>query len=216
AVDLLRCGRLLATWGDRAPHPVRWRPAAVVALLDAGRRAGAHRLAEAELAAARDPLERGRALSLLGRTTGGAAGVPLLAEATRVLAGTPGLDAIEAMGEHGRLLARLGRERAARARLKEACLLAEQAGARRLRDRFAAELRAIGGRVRGQSHGPGALTAGERRTARLAAAGRTNREIAEQLFVTRRAVEMHLTQVYRKLGITGRREIAGAGVDPDM
>ncbi|MEU4806491.1 AAA family ATPase [Actinosynnema sp. NPDC023587] len=211
--DLLRCGRQVARWGERAPHRPPWRVFAVPALLDAGRRTAARALAEAELAQARDPADRARGLRLLGQALGGVEGVRLLAEATS--GGVAGLEGITALGEHGRLLARVGRVRAARARLKDACLLAEKAGAWRLRDLFAAELRESGGRVRGTVSGPGALTAGERRAARLAAAGRTNREIAEQLFVTRRAVEMHLTQVYRKLGIAGRRELAGASLDSD-
>ena len=54
------------------------------------------------------------------------------------------------------------------------------------------------------------LTAAEQRVARLAAAGHTNREIAEQLVVTVKAVEWHLSHVYRKLGITSRVELTGA------
>ncbi|MGC1166665.1 MAG: helix-turn-helix transcriptional regulator, partial [Solirubrobacterales bacterium] len=53
-----------------------------------------------------------------------------------------------------------------------------------------------------------ALTASERRIAEHAAAGRTNREIAEELFVTPKTVENHLTRVYGKLGIGSRRELA--------
>ena len=41
----------------------------------------------------------------------------------------------------------------------------------------------------------------------LAARGRTNREIAQELFVTRRTVETHLGAVYRKLGIASRSEL---------
>jgi Bacterial regulatory proteins, luxR family len=42
---------------------------------------------------------------------------------------------------------------------------------------------------------------------RLAAAGCTNREIAQLLFVTERTVEVHLTSAYRKLGIRSRRDL---------
>jgi hypothetical protein len=41
------------------------------------------------------------------------------------------------------------------------------------------------------------------------AAGRTNREIAQELFATTKAVEKHLASVYRKLGIEGRAMLAG-------
>jgi DNA-binding CsgD family transcriptional regulator len=48
----------------------------------------------------------------------------------------------------------------------------------------------------------------------LAAAGRSNREIAEELFVTRKAVEWHLRNAYVKLGIGSRRELADALTRP--
>ncbi|HTU13757.1 MAG TPA: AAA family ATPase [Solirubrobacterales bacterium] len=54
------------------------------------------------------------------------------------------------------------------------------------------------------------LTASERRVAEYAAAGSTNREIAEDLFVTPKTIENHLTRVYAKLGVKSRRELAEA------
>jgi len=58
--------------------------------------------------------------------------------------------------------------------------------------------------------GRDALTASEHRVAGLAAEGKTNAEIAQQLFVTRRTVETHLTHAYQKLDIHSRLELAGA------
>lgn len=52
------------------------------------------------------------------------------------------------------------------------------------------------------------LTSAEQRVARLAAQGLTNRQIAEELTVTVKGVEWHLSRVYRKLGISSR---AGLG-----
>ena len=49
-----------------------------------------------------------------------------------------------------------------------------------------------------------ALTPSERRVARLAAGGRSNKEIAHQLFVTVRTVETHLSHVYDKLDLNAR------------
>jgi DNA-binding NarL/FixJ family response regulator len=46
--------------------------------------------------------------------------------------------------------------------------------------------------------------------ATLAAQGYSNREIAEQLYVTRRTVETHLTHAFQKLGISSRAELAAA------
>jgi DNA-binding NarL/FixJ family response regulator len=44
----------------------------------------------------------------------------------------------------------------------------------------------------------------------LAAAGQTNRDIAQALYVTPKTVEVHLSNAYRKLGIASRRELAHA------
>jgi DNA-binding NarL/FixJ family response regulator len=52
------------------------------------------------------------------------------------------------------------------------------------------------------------LTHAEQRVARLAARGLTNRQIAEQLAVTVKGVEWHLSRVYRKLGIRSRTDLA--------
>ena len=58
--------------------------------------------------------------------------------------------------------------------------------------------------------GPEALTPSERRVAELAAAGRTNREIAQALFITAKTVETHLGRAYLKLDIRSRQELPGA------
>jgi DNA-binding NarL/FixJ family response regulator len=46
--------------------------------------------------------------------------------------------------------------------------------------------------------------------AQLATAGRSNRDIAQTLFITTHTVELHLTRAYRKLDITGRTDLARA------
>jgi DNA-binding NarL/FixJ family response regulator len=56
--------------------------------------------------------------------------------------------------------------------------------------------------------GPATLTASERRVAELAAAGLSNRDIAQSLFVTAKTVEVHLTSTYQKLKVTGRNNLA--------
>ncbi len=55
----------------------------------------------------------------------------------------------------------------------------------------------------------------ERRVALAAATGATNREIAQDLFVPLRTVEMHLSNTYRKLGTPKRGDLADAlGEEP--
>jgi len=60
---------------------------------------------------------------------------------------------------------------------------------------------------------PGELTETERRVAELAAAGLTNREVAQRLFLSVKTVEANLARVYRKLAITSRAEL-GARMGP--
>jgi DNA-binding NarL/FixJ family response regulator len=50
----------------------------------------------------------------------------------------------------------------------------------------------------------------ERRLAQLAADGRTNRDIAQELFVTPKTVEVHLSHTYQKLAIRSRSQLAAA------
>lgn len=81
---------------------------------------------------------------------------------------------------------------------------------------FAARARAELGRV-GVRAEDGGLTATELRVATLAAQGRTNRIIAETLFISPKTVEANLARAYRKLGIATRAELGaklGRGADP--
>ena len=89
--------------------------------------------------------------------------------------------------------------------------MAVRCGARRLAGRAREGLRATGSRPRrAWRTGVEALTPSELRIVRLAAEGRTNREIAQELYVTLKTVEGHLSRAYPKLGIEGRHELSGA------
>ena len=61
---------------------------------------------------------------------------------------------------------------------------------------------------RDHATGVDSLTPSERRIAERAAAGASNPEIAQALFVTTKTVEMHLSRVYRKLDIGSRGQLA--------
>jgi DNA-binding CsgD family transcriptional regulator len=115
---------------------------------------------------------------------------------------------------HTRLLfgewLRRGKRRAeARGELRAAYQVFESCGAVPFAERTRAELLATGEQVRKRAApAENDLTPQERHAAILAASGHTNAEIAERLFITVSTVEFHLNKVFRKLGISSRRQIA--------
>ena len=212
---LLACGRRCDEW--RVPNPawLPWRSHAALVLHGLGDQDRALQLSEEELwrarrFGARRPL--GIALRARGLIEGGDEGIELLRESVAVLSESP------ARLEHARALVALGgalrrsRRRAdARAPLSEGLELAERCGAGPLIEEARAELRACGARPRSVMRtGTDALTASERRVCEMAAAGMSNPEIAQALFVTRATVESHLHSAYRKLDLTSRRQLADA------
>ena len=136
----------------------------------------------------------------------------LLRQAADTLATSPALLwRAEAFIDLGTALRRSGDSVGARPMLRDGMELAHRCGATPLADRAEEELRAAGGRPRRRAGvGADALTASERRVAELAAAGVSNKEIAQSLFVTLRTVEMHLSNAYTKLEIRSRHELATA------
>jgi DNA-binding CsgD family transcriptional regulator len=121
-----------------------------------------------------------------------------------------------AMADLGAALRRAGQRADSREILRPALDLAHRCGAIALTERARTELVAAGGRPRRLVlSGLDALTASERRAAQLAAAGLSNREIAQNLFITARTVEGHLTHAYQKLAITSREQLPAALAPPD-
>ena len=111
----------------------------------------------------------------------------------------------------GRWLRRHRRSADSREPLRDAINLFDALGATRWSERARAELRATGEKI-----GPRApdardrLTAQELQIAELAAAGLSNREIGERLFLSHRTIGSHLYRIFPKLGITARTELRAA------
>ena len=103
----------------------------------------------------------------------------------------------------GSIQRRLKQKAAARGSLEEALTILDGIGARLWAERARAELARISGRAP-----TGGLTPTEERVADLVAEGRSNKQVAAELFVSVRTVEANLTRVYAKLGIRSRTELA--------
>lgn len=120
------------------------------------------------------------------------------------------LDGLELPLERARTLLRLGvvqrradQKRAAREALEQAAAIFEETAARPWAEKARAEL----ARIAGRRPSPNELTETEHQVAELAAAGRSNKEIAAELFMGVSTVEAHLSRVYRKLGIRSRASL---------
>ena len=109
---------------------------------------------------------------------------------------------------HGRLLRRTGDKKGAIERLRRACDLYRALRAEPFVTRAEAELAACGLR-REQAKRRSALEMTDRETevARLIELGMTNAEIAAELFITPKAVEYHLGNIYAKFGLKGRQQL---------
>jgi DNA-binding CsgD family transcriptional regulator len=140
----------------------------------------------------------------------------VLCKAVSLLARSPArLELARALVDFGAALRRAGRRRDSRSPLRQAYELARDCGAAPLATTARQELAASGVRVRRERlTGAQSLTPSERRIAHMVVDGGSNAEIAQALFVTVKTVEMHLTNIYRKLNISGRAELAHALTEP--
>lgn len=114
----------------------------------------------------------------------------------------------------GERLRRVRRIVDARQHLSEAARLFDRIGARNWAARAASELRATGGQSTDRTSTDRAparlLTAQELLVSRMAATGRTNKEIADEVYLSHRTVAAHLSRAFTKLGISRRSQLAGA------
>ena len=108
---------------------------------------------------------------------------------------------------YGEWLRRHQRPSDARPHLEEALTLFTAMGATPFAERTQAELQAAGVTTAAPQPRNPALTARESQIASMAAAGYTNQEIANRLFITANTVEYHLKKVFRKLAIDSRRQL---------
>ena len=189
------------------------RAGAAQALLQLGERERARDVAEAELADVKvfgAPRALGIALRIAGLAHGGSKGIELLESSVASLRNSPAvLERAHSLAELGAAMRRNGCRSAAREPLAEALDLAARCGARPLAARVREELKATGARPRREWRtGLEALSPRELRVVQLAAEGRTNREIAYQLYVTLKTIEGHLARAYTKLGIERRHQLS--------
>ncbi|OLL71682.1 putative regulatory protein [Pseudonocardia sp. Ae168_Ps1] len=228
----LDCGRHLEHLGWSNPALFPWRSWAARLLRRRGETTAALDWADEELALARAwgaPAALGRALRVRGSLVGGSAGEAQLREAVAVLgdsADTAGLGRAEiALGRHlaaagdpaGEDLLRRGRRRVDEAGTGDA---GAAGSAQAVAPAVEMPVRTDGAAgPTGSDGSDGAATAGpadvltdaERQVVDRVVGGATNQMIAEELGVSRRAVEKRLTSAYRKLGVSGRTALPGAG-----
>lgn len=154
----------------------------------------------------------GNALHAQALVADGVDRVAGLSRAVDSLAASPRrLDHARALADLGAALRHQGERIAAREPLRHALALAHECGGIAVREHARAELTATGVRVRREAQtGVESLTPSELRIAERAAAGASNREIAQSLFVTVKTVEMHLGHTFRKLDISSRGQLATA------
>ena len=210
--DVLTAGAREEAVGGHTPGGIPWRSTAATALATSAERDGARELADAELDLAERlgcPRAIGVALRAAALTREGDESVRLLSDSLDALRQTEArLERARTAVELGAALRRANRRGDARDHLRVALDDAIRCAARPLAERAHEELSATGARPRRKVlSGVDALTPTELRIARMAATGQSNPEIAQGLFVTRKNVEFHLSNAYRKLRIGSRRQL---------
>ncbi len=208
----LACGRAATEAGVANPAVLPWRSRASRAALACGDTEEAVRLAVEEHAAAArwgEPGALGCSLAAVARASP-PNGEDLVAyeRAIRLLEMAHArLELAEVLCDYGDRLTAHGKQVVAREIHKRARATAVDVGGTVLARR-ADEL--MSGSA--ASHDPEpVLTPTEAEVARHVCTGASNREIAAKLAMSTRTVELHLTRVYRKLGLTGRRELRTTG-----
>ena len=213
--DLLTVGAWCTEHGIENPGEWAWRTDVALALAQRGEPDRARELAEEDVRRATTfgaPRPLGRALNAQAMLATGEERMQLLEQALAVLRTSPArLATAQAELQLGLAQRAAGRISDAQATFRSCLALADECGATGLAAEAHRLLLSVGARPRRSAvSGPGALTPMEREVAALVATGRTNREAAQQLYVSVKAVEKHLRNAYLKLGIERRTELAAA------
>ncbi|MFN8150017.1 MAG: AAA family ATPase [Solirubrobacterales bacterium] len=210
--DVMLVGERELRFGGLTPSAMAWRTIAARGLAARGEHARARELAAEELELA-EALGTERAIGIARR------GVALVGDEERRIAGleeavehlrrsSARLDLARTLVELGVAMRHAKRPREAREPLREAVELARACGSAAVERRALDELGAAGeGGHDDAAAALGGLTPSELRVARMAVAGMSNRDIAAELDVGERTVEVHLTRTYRKLGVRNRRAL---------
>ena len=207
--DLLAAGRLLRAARGTNPALADWRHPAVRVLLARDQLHRAVELATETLALALrwgTAREVGAALHTAALCCEDRAG--LLRKAVVTLERTEAtLELTDALVDLGIALQGAGKPLEARDCLSRAVAFAQRCDATPLRHQALAGLATTAGPAGAAEARRGLATKREARVVALARRGWTNREISQELHISQRTVELHLSNVYRKFGISGRREL---------
>lgn len=194
-----------------------WRTQLALALHRAGRVQEAVVMARDELAMAQTWGGPPRTIAVAQRTLGRVTPSPdealkLLRDSVDLLERSPArLEHAYSLVALGSALRRQRHRKDARDILQRGMDTAFQCGSSTLADNARDELRATGARPRRHAiSGTNALTASERRIAAMAARGLTNKQIAQDLFLSTRTIETHLRHTYQKLDVASRTQLTAA------
>ena len=218
--DLLAVREMVAAIGFTNPGPMPWMTEAALVQAWLGRQDAAVALADRDLELAAGfaaPRGIGVALRVKALLDDGPERLELLRAAADALrASQDRLEHARALVDLGAESRRVGQLQNARENLRTGLAIARRCGATALVLRAYDELDASGVHQRRiVGTGVDALTASERRVAQMAAAGMTNAEVAQALFISARTVETHLRHAYQKLGIDSRAALSAALEDDD-
>lgn len=222
SADLHRCGELVHSWGIDVAGLVPWRLELARVQFSLGNRTHAAQLLQEQLQVSRglDDRTRGRALRLLASTAAPDHRRKLLSKAVTVLQSCSDQQELaRALSDTSQAIQQAGGSTRARLFVHRANRLAQSSGRAsevpQQRERRSAPGVATSTAV-SPSDAPSddfdaredsLLSEAERRVAVLAARGRTNRQISNELYITVSTVEQHLTRVYRKLDVKSRTDL---------